>query len=294
MTQLNSCAVYTAIVTPLDVAGAPDLGGFEALLQRQEKAGNGVIVLGSTGESLAMNLETRRAVVTTAMKLQLTVPVMVGVAGFQLEDCQEWIRWCSNAGAEGFLLVTPIYAKPGRVGQEQWFTSLMDASDKPCMLYNVPSRAGVSLHSEALKTVSAHRNFWAVKESSGSVEDFIEYSAAAPNARMYCGDDGLMPYFATAGAKGLVSVAANVWPEATRRYAELSMQGKHAGLIPLWHEAAESLFTASNPIPVKALLHAKGWIARPNTLAPLATQDLGPKNLERLQAADRAITEWSH
>ena len=170
----------------------------------------------------------------------------------------------------------------------------MDASDQPCMIYNVPSRAGVRLHVEALRTISTHKNFWAVKESSGSVEDFIEYSAAAPHARMYCGDDGLMPYFATAGAAGLVSVASNVWPEATRRYAELSISGKQAGLIPLWHEAAESLFTASNPIPVKALLHAKGWIARPDTLPPLAWQDLGGKNLERLSAADRAIQEWSN
>jgi len=118
--KLNSCAVYTAIVTPLEATGAPDLGGFEALLRRQEQAGNGVIVLGSTGESLAMSLQTRKAVVSAAMKLKLQIPVMVGVAGFQLEDCQEWIRWCSSQGAQGFLLVTPIYAKPGRVGQEKW------------------------------------------------------------------------------------------------------------------------------------------------------------------------------
>jgi 4-hydroxy-tetrahydrodipicolinate synthase len=291
--KLNSTAVYTAIVTPFLDSGAPDLATFGTLLRRQEKAGNGVVVLGSTGESLAMRLADRKAVVEATAALKLTVPVLVGVAGFQLEECVEWISWCKSQ-VDGFLLVTPIYAKPGRVGQEKWFTSLMDAAGKPCMLYNVPSRAGIRLNPEALKAVSSHTNFWAVKESSGSVEDFLEYSAAAPNARMYCGDDGLMPYFSSAGAKGLVSVASNVWPEATRRYAELSMAGTHTGLLPLWHEAAESLFTASNPIPVKALLHAKGWIPRPDTLAPLATQDLGGKNLERVQAADRAVLKWSN
>jgi 4-hydroxy-tetrahydrodipicolinate synthase len=290
MSRLNDVVVWTAIVTPLSPRGEIDFVSFENLLRRQENAGNGVIVLGSTGEGLALSLEQKRAVVESATKLKLKVPLMAGVAGFALPDCQDWIRWCESKGIEGFLLVTPIYAKPGEYGQEAWFKALLETSTSPCMIYNVPSRAAVKLHASALHGISNHRNFWALKESSGSTSEFLTYRNAAPKARFYCGDDGLMPYFASAGAVGLVSVAANVWPEATRRYAEESLKGRHAGLLPIWHEASESLFTASNPVPVKALLAHKGWIACANTLPPLSSRDLS--NMNALLKADRAVQSW--
>lgn len=290
MSRLNDVRVWTAIVTPLDAKGAIDLSAFQGLLKRQEAAGNGVIVLGSTGEGLAMALEQKKQLVRAATALKLTVPLMAGVGGFQLPDCQEWIRWCEAEGIEGFLLVTPIYAKPGPVGQAKWFTALLETATRPCMVYNVPSRAGVKLHPQALRDISAHRHLWAVKESSGSPAEFLALRAAAPSLRFYCGDDGLMPYFASAGAEGLVSVAANVWPEATRAYAELSLNGKHEGLLPLWHESSEALFSASNPVPVKALLAHKGWIASAELLPPLAAADM--KNMEALVEADRKISAW--
>lgn len=290
MSRLDNVKVWTAIVSPLDGKGALDLEAFRGLLRRQEAAGNGVIVLGSTGEGLAMAMEQKRQLIQAATSMKLGVPVMAGVGGFQLPDCQEWIRWCESQGVEGFLLVTPIYAKPGPVGQAKWFTALLETATRPCMVYNVPSRAGVKLHPQALREISGHRNLWAVKESSGSTGEFLQLKAAAPSLRFLCGDDGLMPYFASAGAEGLVSVAANVWPEATRAYAELSVNGKHEGLMPLWHDSSEALFSASNPVPVKALLAAKGWIASAELLPPLAAADM--KNLETLLEADKKIGAW--
>jgi 4-hydroxy-tetrahydrodipicolinate synthase len=290
MNRLNQPTVWTAIVSPLQSSGALDLGAFQGLLRRQEAAGNGIIVLGSTGEGLALAAEQKKQLVQAAMELHLSVPVMAGVAGFQLLECQEWIRWCEGQGIEGFLLVTPIYAKPGPIGQARWFTSLLDTASKPCMVYNVPSRAGVKLHPAALKEIHSHRNLWAVKESSGSPAEFLQLRAAAPNTRFYCGDDGLMPYFASAGAVGLVSVAANVWPEATRAYAELSINQKHDGLLPLWSDCSDALFSASNPVPVKALLAHKGWIATAATLPPLAAADM--KDMNKLLEADEKIKAW--
>ncbi len=287
---LNQTRVWTAIVTPFTKAGGLDLPAFQALLKKQEAAGNGVIVLGSTGEGLALALEQKRELVKTTTSLKLKVPVMAGVGGFQLPDCQEWIRWCEGEGIQGFLLVTPIYAKPGAQGQARWFTALLETATRPCMVYNVPSRAGVKLHPQALKEISAHRNLWSVKESSGSTSEFMQLKAAAPNLQFYCGDDGLMPFFASAGAEGLVSVAANVWPEATRVYTELCVNGKHEGLMPVWHESSEALFSASNPVPVKALLAHKGWIASPETLPPLAASDMA--KMDVLIEADRKIGEW--
>lgn len=290
MSRLNDVTVWTAIVTPLTPRGDVDFAGFENLLRRQENAGNGVIVLGSTGEGLALSLTQRKAVVERAAGLKLQIPLMAGVGGFNLPECQDWIRWCEERGVEGFLLVTPIYAKPGERGQEAWFKALLETATRPCMLYNVPSRAGVKLNVNALHALAGHRNLWAVKESSGSTSEFLQYRNAAPSVRFYCGDDGLMPFFASAGAVGLVSVAANVWPEATRRYAEDSVRGRLQGLLPLWHEASESLFVTSNPVPVKALLAHKGWISCGDTLPPLSSRDL--TSMIGLLKADRAVQTW--
>jgi 4-hydroxy-tetrahydrodipicolinate synthase len=290
MKNLNDTVVYTAVVSPLTKSGELDLTAFESLLRRQESAGNGVVVIGSTGEGLALSLEQKRTLVALATQLKLRTPVIAGVGGFQLAECRSWIEWCEGQGIDGFLLVTPIYAKPGAEGQRAWFTALLDQATRPCMVYNVPGRSAVKLHPNALKAISAHRNFWAVKESSGSTSEFLAYRAAAPGARFYCGDDGMMPYFASAGAVGLVSVASNAWPEAVRAYVEHCLRGRHEGLLPLWHEASEALFSASNPVPVKALLAHKGWIACPDLLPPLSAKDMA--QMEKLLEADRRVTAW--
>jgi 4-hydroxy-tetrahydrodipicolinate synthase len=290
MKNLNDTIVFTAVVSPLTSDGELDLRAFEGLLRRQEGAGNGVVVIGSTGEGLALSLEQKKILVSAATRLKLQVPVVAGVGGFQLEECQSWIEWCESQGVNGFLLVTPIYAKPGAEGQRAWFTALLDKATRPCMIYNVPSRAGVKLHPAALRAISAHRSFWAVKESSGSVADFLGYQAVAPRARFFCGDDGMMPYFASAGAVGLVSVASNVWPEAVNAYTALCLRGEHKGLLPLWHRASEALFSASNPVPVKALLAKKGWIASARLLPPLSAGDM--LQMENLLEADEHVAAW--
>ncbi len=183
MSRLNDVTVWTAIVTPLTARGEVDFTSFTSLLRRQERAGNGVIVLGSTGEGLALSLTQRRAVVEAAVALKLQVPVMAGVGGFNLPECQDWIRWCEERGIEGFLLVTPIYAKPGELGQEAWFKALLETATRPCMVYNVPSRAGVKLNANALQALAGHRNLWAVNDSSGSTSGFMQYRNAATNMR---------------------------------------------------------------------------------------------------------------
>lgn len=290
ISRLNDFPLWTALVTPLTQSGEIDLPAFESLLRRQESAGNGVVLLGSTGEGLALSLKQKESLITAAARLGLRVPLLAGVGGFQLAECQSWIRWCEGQGIEGFLLVTPLYAKPGREGQRAWFSALLETATRPCMIYNVPGRSAVKLHPLALRAVSEHKTLWAVKESSGSVSEFLQYRASAPRARFFCGDDGLMPYFASAGAQGLVSVAANVWPEATALYTAKCLRLEHRGLLPLWNDATEALFSASNPVPVKALLAHKGWIACPELLPPLSSRDF--TCLEKLLSADAQVREW--
>ncbi|MDZ7756363.1 MAG: 4-hydroxy-tetrahydrodipicolinate synthase [Rhodohalobacter sp.] len=204
------------MVTPMNTDGSIDYDSFENILKKQEEAGNGVLVLGSTGEGLNLNEEEKREVVTFTKGLDLDIPMMVGVGGFDLPAQADFIHFCNEIEPDALLLVTPLYAKPGAEGQFEWFSELMGETEIPCMLYNVPSRTGVKMHPSVPARLSQEfDHLMGVKEASGSVEEFKEFRRQAPDVNFYSGDDGLTPAFSKEGGVGLVSVAANVWPKAT-------------------------------------------------------------------------------
>jgi 4-hydroxy-tetrahydrodipicolinate synthase len=281
--------LYTAIVTPLE-KGKVHFTSLEKLLRIQESAGNGVVLLGSTGEGMAFDEQTKKEIVRFARGLRLNIPLLAGVPGHQLSAALDWVGWCREEGIDGFLSVMPYYSKPGLKGQVQWFRSILDAAQKPVMVYNVPGRTAAKLNPKVLTELKGHGSLWAVKESSGSVLDFQDYANANTELEFYCGDDGLMPFFAAAGAIGLVSVASNVWPKATRRIVELSLQGKARPVLSLWREATDSLFCASNPVPTKALLHMMGQIPSSELLPPLHAEDL-PKQNDLVRLSEK-IANW--
>ncbi len=292
MTRPNpkSFPLYTAVVTPFFADGKVNYSELASLLREQEKAGNGVVILGSTGEGLALRDEEKREIVNFTAAAKLHVPVLVGVAGAQLDETIQFIRFCETQAIDGYLMPVPLYAKPGVEGQYHWFSSLLDTVSRPAMLYNVPSRTGVKMHGEVLRRLDGKANAWAVKEASGSVTEFSALKAQGPHFAFYSGDDALTPEFAKHGAVGLVSVASNVWPEATNRFVRLAIAGKTEGLLPLWSDACDTLFLASNPVPVKALLAAKKKISLALVRPPLSEKDLS--NLAPLLKADEAITNW--
>ncbi len=290
MNSINDQILWTATITPFDKKGQVDYDDLERLANRQNEAGNGFLILGSTGEGLALTLEEKKEIVRFVSGHRLSVPVMVGVGGFNLEEQIEWIHFCNEFAIDAFLLVTPLYAKPGIEGQAHWFKTLMDHAERPCMVYNVPSRTGVALHPKALQKLEKHPNLLGVKEASGSIEKFTEFRRICPHVTLYSGDDGLIPYFAMAGCKGLVSVIANVWPKETRRYVEYSLEGRGNDVFPLWKQASEALFIASNPIPAKVLLQHKAVIKTSLLRPPLTADDLASK--EPLIAADASVEDW--
>ncbi|NGP88176.1 4-hydroxy-tetrahydrodipicolinate synthase [Fodinibius halophilus] len=288
--SLTDTQLYTAIVTPMKENGDVDLDGLASLIHRQDEADNGVLVLGSTGEGLALGLEDKKQVVKTATSLNIEVPIMVGVGGFNLRNQIAWMEYCHDFEVDSFLLVTPLYAKPGPKGQVKWFKSLLDTAERPCMLYNVPSRTGTEMSLLVLKELAGHPNFKAVKEASGSIDDFQQYRKTAEDIAFYSGDDGLLPFFAMAGCNGLVSVAANVWPKETHQYVDWCLDGRGPELLPLWQECTDTLFKWSNPVPAKVLLQEKGWIENARLRSPLTTEEVDDISL--LKNADNMIQQW--
>ena len=158
------------------------------------------------------------------------------------------------------------------------------------MLYNVPGRSAVSIPIATIENLKHHKNLWALKEASGSISQFEAYRQAAPELAIFSGDDALMPYFAQAGAKGLVSVAANAWPVQTHEFVKRSLSGQHPNLFVQWSSAINSLFSVANPIPVKVLMHLQGRISSPHLRPPLTHLEL--THTDDISSANNTILSW--
>lgn len=287
--KLSDYALWTAVVTPLLQNGTVDFDSLTKLIHEQDEAQNGLLILGSTAEALNLNLKTRKSIIEHVVGMKPTSPIMVGIGGNLLEEQKEWMSYLATLPVHAYLLVTPHYAKPGPVGQYEWFKALMDHSTRPCMLYNVPGRTGVAMSVEAVTRLNKHKNFWAIKEASGSVEKFKEYLKASEGKGVYCGDDALMPDFAHAGSCGLVSVASNAWPKETHLYVEQCLN-KTFDAKELWTKASNSLFVCSNPVPVKRLLFERGVISTPKMAAPLSHEDM--ISPAPVLSAQEAVSSW--
>ncbi len=287
--NLNDYPLWTAVITPMKEDGSVDYESLGVCLDQQVEAKNGILILGSTGEALNLDSYERSKIMDFLKEKKPAAPIMCGVGGSNLDEQLAWVSHLETLPIDAYLLVVPLYAKPGSEGQYEWFKDLMDASTRPCMLYNVPSRTGIDMSLSALGRLNTHKNFWAVKEASGSVEKFKQYVKAAGNGRVYSGDDGLLPAFAPHGCKGLVSVAANSWPKQTHRYTELALAGELKD-AKLWEDSANALFVASNPIPVKWLMAQNKSIATGVLRAPLTEKDMCKS--EVVEKADNDINNW--
>lgn len=292
MNDVKDYPLWTAIVTPMNADLTVDYESFEHILKEQERNNIALVVLGSTGEGLAFNETEKREIIEFVSNLNLNVPIMVGVGGSYLPGVLDWLKFCESKNIDAYLMPTPLYAKPGPVGQHAWFETLLNAVKRPCMLYNVPSRTGKDLSLQAVEKLKTHPNFWAIKEASGSVDQFKKYQETVASQMLYSGDDALMPDFAKHGCKGLVSVASNVWPMETLRYVEKSLNNEiSASDKKHWVRCTDELFSVSNPIPAKVLLKLQGKIKNQSLRPPLTEQEI--QNYDSLLAADEKMKEWT-
>lgn len=288
---MDNTRLWTALVTPLNSDGTLNEADLINLIHEQEHAGNGIVILGSTGEALNLTKLEKERIIELISELKLTIPVVAGVGGFDLDSTLDWLDFLETKRVDGYLMVTPMYSKPGAEGQFHWFKSLMDHVSRPCMLYNVPGRTAIPLNTESVRRLVNHFNFWAIKESSGSPEIMQKYQDAAGSGNIYCGDDLCLADFVSYGAVGLVSVASNVWPQEVNAYVELGLQHKLTmSDIHLWKMASLALFKSSNPVPVKALMAKEGRISSNCVKLPLHSDDYN--QLDELIDYSNQIRLW--
>lgn len=257
----TGCA--TALVTPFR-NGEVDLETFRALVSRQLNAGiDALVVCATTGEAPTLKSEERNALISVCVELAAhRVPVIAGTGSNDTTRAVSLSREAQELGADGVLVVTPYYNKATQAGLIAHYTAVADAVELPVILYNVPSRTGVSFTAETYAALAEHPNIIGVKEASGSF-------ALVQDARNRCGggftvwsgNDEDTAALLTLGGLGVISTAANLIPEDMRELTRLGLSGSlhKAGILQLrMTELLRALFCEVNPIPVKTAMARLG------------------------------------
>lgn len=256
--------VATALITPLNEGGI-DFSAFARLIDWQIAEGVAALVIaGTTGEGSTLTDEEHRAAVRFAVEHTAgRVPVIAGTGSNDTAYAVDLTKYCCEVGADAMLVVTPYYNKATQNGLIKMYTTIADASTKPLILYNVPSRTGVNIQPKTCAALADHPNIAAVKEASGNISQIVELaSLVGDRMDIYSGnDDQITPILAMGGA-GVISVLSNVLPRRTTEIYDRFFSGDVAGSAELQCELLpliNALFSEVNPIPVKAAMAAMGW-----------------------------------
>ena len=257
---MNKKALFTgcapALITPFR-DGAVDEAAFLLLIDRQLKGGcEALVICGTTGESSTLTDDERFRLLELAVReVNGKVPVIAGAGSNNTQRALTMIRQAEHAGADGLLLVTPYYNKTTQAGLIAHFTYLADRTDLPIILYEVPSRTGVTMAPETIAKLSRHPRIIGIKEA-GTDLDRISRAIllSEPDFVFYSGNDSLaLPLFAL-GAKGLISVASNLLPAEFGALCRFCLDGRYSEAARLHYRyfpLMDALFCEVNPIPVK-------------------------------------------
>jgi 4-hydroxy-tetrahydrodipicolinate synthase len=280
-----------AIVTPLGLDGQLDLAAWDRLLEFHVSEGSdGIVVGGTTGESPALSLEEIETLTDRAVsRCRGRMRVLVGVGTNSTAGTVARTHALSRLGVDGVMVVTPYYNKPPQEGLYRHFMAVADASAVPLVLYNVPGRTGVDLMPATIARLAAHPSIVAVKEATGSLVRGREVMAACgPGFALLSGDDATSIALMGIGARGVISVTANVTPRrmheacaAALRQDMSAAKTVDATLQPLHRD----LFVEASPIPVKWAVAQLGLIG-PTLRLPLV--DLTPAHHDTIRRAMQA------
>jgi 4-hydroxy-tetrahydrodipicolinate synthase len=246
-----------ALITPMRADGSVDEKAYAALVDWQIKEGtNGVVPVGTTGESPTLSHAEHRRVVEIALEVAKgRVPVIAGTGSNSTEEAIELTRHAKEAGADAALVVTPYYNKPTQEGIFLHFSAIADSVDLPIIIYNIPPRSVVDMSVETMARLAKHRNVIGVKDATANLTRPLHTRRACGES--FCqlsGEDHTALAFNAVGGVGCISVTANVAPRlcsemqtawADRRVGQaMALQNR---LVPL-HDA---LFSETSPAPVK-------------------------------------------
>ncbi len=251
-----------ALVTPMHINGEIDWSALKSLVEWHVAEGtHGIVAVGTTGESATLTVDEHCAVIKAVIAtVNGRIPVIAGTGANSTREAIELTQSAKDAGADACLLVTPYYNKPTQEGLYQHYKAVAEAVAIPQILYNVPGRTGVDMHNATVARLAGIPNIVGIKDATGNLVRGQELiNLVGDKMAVYSGDDGTAYELILLGAKGNISVTANVAPKAMSAVCEAALSGNaelaktlNAPLTALHHD----LFVESNPIPVKwALVH---------------------------------------
>ena len=277
-----------ALVTPFNADGSINYDAFGKQIDYQIDAGvDAVCVCGTTGESATMSIREHIAAVEYCVKrVNHRVKVIAGTGSNDTSAAVYLTQHAQDSGADAALLVTPYYNKASQTGLIKHYEYIADRTDLPMILYNVPSRTGVSFTAETYKVLAENPKINGVKEASGNFSLLAHTRCLCPeDFYIWSGnDDQVVPMMAL-GAKGVISVASNIIPEVMVKMSHLCLDNDFQSASKLqidYMDLIDALFIEVNPIPIKTAMNLMGMQAGPLRL-PLC--DMADKNLDVLRQA---------
>jgi 4-hydroxy-tetrahydrodipicolinate synthase len=271
--------VAPALVTPFTADDEIDEAAFCDLIEKQIDGGvAGLVVLGTTGENPTITEDERHRLVDLAVETAGgRVPVIVGTGTNNTEESVAFSTAAVDAGADGLLVVGPYYNKPSQDGFVAHVEAIAAAADAPTILYNVPGRTSFNVEAETtLRLAEEVPQVVGVKEASGDLEQIGDILHHRPDGfAVYSGDDEITLPLLAMGGDGAVSVISNALPERFSRLVAAGLEGDlatarnlHFDLLP----AMRACFLETNPIPIKDVCAAMGWM-EPHVRLPLVPMD---------------------
>ncbi len=254
-----------AIVTPFRNGRIDERTLAELIEWQIAKGTDGIVPCGTTGESATLSHEEHHRVIQLTVEVvNRRVPVIAGTGSNSTEEAVALTKHAKQAGADGALLITPYYNKPTQEGLYRHYKAVAEAVDLPLVLYNIPGRTGVNMLPSTIARLSAIDTIVGVKEGSGSVQQASDIvQMCGDRITVLAGDDSLTLPMMAVGAKGVITVTANIVPTEMAQLVKTFADGKivearrlHFALSPLF----AALFLETNPIPVKGALGMMGKI----------------------------------
>lgn len=276
-----------ALVTPMTETGAVDYLGLEQLIAfHLKEQTDGLLVLGTTGESPTLSEEEEEEIVRfTVKKVNGRIPVIVGAGSNVTAKTIKKVQRFAELGADQLLVITPYYNKTSDAGLLAHFKAIADASSLPIILYNVPSRTGMTISLPVLTELAKHPRIIGIKEASGDMSYTMEVAQLIDESfALYSGNDDLILPILSIGGIGVISVWANIQPKVVHELVHDYLDGNShsAKEKQLTHLALiNALFSETNPIPVKAAMNHLGLPAGPLRLPLL---ELGEEKKQQLIA----------
>jgi 4-hydroxy-tetrahydrodipicolinate synthase len=265
----------TALVTPF-LNGKVDTQDLRKLVEFQIKGGiNGLVPVGTTGESPTLDHEEHIDVIREVIAAAKgRVPVIAGTGSNSTTEAVGLTELAHQAGADAMLVVAPYYNKPSPEGLFRHFSLIADVTDRPIILYSIPSRCGIDIPVSVIeRLVSKYTHVRWIKEAGGSVDrvDQIKNSLGS-DITVLCGDDSLTLPFMAAGAEGVISVASNLFVKEVVKMVNLALANDYASARKLHRKMNpifKTLFIEPNPVPIKTALVKAGIIKSSEVRAPL-------------------------